>query len=471
MTGEHVKPVYDRWGIRVFASDCLDVMRGMPDNSVSAIITDPPAAIKFMGREWDSDRGGRDQWVAWLAERMREAMRLLKPGGHALVWALPRTSHWTALALEDAGFEIRDCVIHIFGQGFAKSRNISKDIDSLAGLKQPVIGSKLGLPGYSLAPSNGDHRTYGRGLGNTSDPEAECAITAPVTAAAKLWDGWGTNLKPSQEMWWLCRKPFRGTVAANVLAHGTGALNIDASRVAVGQDYLDKCAPIVELDSNRNGAAYGEWAGARTDSAHVSGRWPANVVLSHCPLLDPATDEVLGDACADGCVEGCPVAELDHQSKGTRAEKPSASGTVMGSGMWGIGSKRNGSTYADSGGASRFFHCFRWEAKAPSATRPKVNGKQHPTVKPVQLLRFFARLSCPPGGVILDCFAGTGTTGQAARAEGFPAILIEQDPDAIDMIRARLDALPKTDAPTADNTRAAAAVQGDLFDLLGGEKS
>jgi site-specific DNA-methyltransferase (adenine-specific) len=117
-------PIYDKWGIQVFEADCLDVMRGMPDNSVHAIITDPPAGVSFMSKSWDSNRGGRDRWVEWLAERMTEAMRVLKPGGHAIVWSLPRTSHWTAWALEDAGFEIRDCVIHLFGQGFCKGRNI-----------------------------------------------------------------------------------------------------------------------------------------------------------------------------------------------------------------------------------------------------------------------------------------------------------------------------------------------------------
>lgn len=179
------------------------------------------------------------------------------------------------------------------------------------------------------------------------------------------------------------------------------------------------------------------------------GRWPPNVLLSHAALLNPVTGEAIGDACADGCVDGCPVAELDRQSgirrsgghPGGLTQRPGLRGNVILSEL--------PSRDADVGGASRFFPIFRFEAKASTAERPRVNGEAHPTVKPLALMRWLVRLVTPPGGTVLDCFAGTGTTGQAARAEGFSAILIESDIGAIPMIRARLDALPSSDAPPA----------------------
>jgi hypothetical protein len=134
-------PVYDRFGVQVFHGDNLDVLRGMPDCSIDSIVTDPPAGIGFM-REWDSNRGGREQWVAWLSERMAEALRVLKPGGHALVWAMPRTSHWTGLALEDAGFEMRDVLQHVYDGGYPKSLDVAKAIDARGG--HPELAAEIG---------------------------------------------------------------------------------------------------------------------------------------------------------------------------------------------------------------------------------------------------------------------------------------------------------------------------------------
>jgi hypothetical protein len=193
--------------------DNMDASRGLPslaDASVDSLVTDPPAGIGFMGHRWDSSRGGGDVWVRWLAGVMRECGRVLKPGAHAVVWALPRTSHWTATALDDAGFEVRDVVHHIFGTGFPKSLNVPRAIDA-------QLGKGMNRPLGRGGRAGSKRRPGGYGLG------AEYSATPAVTPAAKRWDGWGTALKPAAEHWILARRPLVGTVADNAVAHGTGA--------------------------------------------------------------------------------------------------------------------------------------------------------------------------------------------------------------------------------------------------------
>jgi site-specific DNA-methyltransferase (adenine-specific) len=177
-------------------------MQAMPADSVDAVVCDPPAGISFMSKSWDTDHGGRDQFVAWLTERLTEATRLLKPGGHALIWAMPRTSGWTHRAIEDAGLIPRDCIVHLFGSGFPKSRNIGKDIDRMAGATREVIGTKA-----SNRP-NVVGLTPGNSMGGGAYTER--LETAPATPEAQQWDGWGTALKPASEHWWLARKPLGG---------------------------------------------------------------------------------------------------------------------------------------------------------------------------------------------------------------------------------------------------------------------
>lgn len=393
------------------------VLPQLPDASVDAIVTDPPAAVSFMNREWDSDRGGRDQWVEWLTEVLTEATRCLKPGGHALVWALPRTSHWTALAIEDAGLEIRDCVLHLFGSGFPKSLDVSKAIDKAAGAEREVLG-----PGqYAARGRRTDNRVYGEATLSSVE-----VVTAPATEDARRWNGWGTALKPGQEIWWLARKPFRGSVAANVVEHGTGALNIDGTRVGSPED--KRAAGTRTYQRFDPGSP----AKAVQDAPHDGlGRWPTNLLLTH------SAD------CAEACVPGCPVRELDQQSGNAR------SAGIYNKGARGVGAKAGAASipidgltsasYDDQGGASRFFPVFRWQAKAPAHERPKLpDGTAHNTVKPLALMRWLTRLITPPGGLILDPFAGSGTTGEAAVVEGFRALLIEQDPQAAELIRTRL---------------------------------
>ena len=205
----------------LFHGDSKDVP--LPENSVDSIVCDPPAGIGFMGKSWDGDKGGRKQWIAWLVETMAASYAALKPGGHALVWAIPRTSHWTMTALEEMGFEIRDVVTHLFGTGFPKSANVSKLIDKTLGAEREVIGEN---PNHRSDSGVNYEGTYAGG--NTGAAE----VTAPGSSEAAQWEGFGTALKPAAEFWILCRKPLsEKTIAKNVMRWGTGALNIDVCRV------------------------------------------------------------------------------------------------------------------------------------------------------------------------------------------------------------------------------------------------
>lgn len=212
----------------LYLGDNLAVMATLPDNSVDAVVTDPPAGIAFMSKKWDHDKGGRTQWIAWMTQVAAECRRILKPGGHALVWAIPRTAHWTATAWEDAGFEVRDRIAFCFGGGFPKSLDVSKAMDKREGAEREVIGQKW-ADKYPNGPGGNSFSVHqspdgSRTAGNTME-------TAPATDAAKQWDGFGSALKPAIEDWYLLRKPLDGTIAGNVLKHGVGGLNIGACRV------------------------------------------------------------------------------------------------------------------------------------------------------------------------------------------------------------------------------------------------
>jgi len=337
-----------------------------------------------------------------------------------------------------------------------KSLDVSKAIDKAAGAERQVTGRTV-TPFKVDAAANRGTSLQGSVNGDFSKQVDEHGYrytehTAPATDAARQWSGWGTSLKPAHEPIIVARRPFPGNVASCVLEHGTGGLNIDASRVGTDGEQ-------VQSQRAHRGANFTtelDHAGPRPREYSTQGRWPANVVFTHSP------------ACTESaCDVSCPVAELDRQNAGTRSSKPSSSGTVTaGSSIFGIGGQRNGSTYVDSGGASRFFHCFRWEEKAPPNERPMVNGVAWPTVKPLDLMKYLVTLVTPPGGTVLDPFCGTGTTLQAARSCGFTAIGIDEDPDAITLTKARLDARPKTTAPAPD--AAPQEAPQDLFDLLGG---
>lgn len=461
-------PYYRRHGVTVLAGEALDHLRGMPDASVDAVVCDPPYGLSeirsadvveavsawctgdrehiparlvrgFMGRDWDRFVPPPAVWD--------ECLRVLKPGGHLVAFAGSRTYDLMGLSIRLAGFEVRDGLQWLYSTGFPKSLDVGKAIDKAAGAEREVIGTGPSFGAGSLRNRSRVEMGY---RPTELNPEGGAAqITAPATPDAQRWQGWGTALKPAHEPIVLARKPLAGTVAANVLAHGTGALNVDGTRVAA------QGRPLIASKSEDSTGILGN---GLNGSAHVGttdqGRWPSNVLLGH------------GELCGDVCQPGCPVAELDAQS-GTR---PSG-GVVRGSGPShsggeGIYSEIGRVPFAghgDTGGASRFFPTFRWEAKAATTERPQVAGVAHPTVKPVALMRWLVRLVTPPGGTVLDPFAGSGTTGQAARAEGFPAVLVERDPTFLPLIVARLDARPRQ----AEVNAVADDEPLDLLDLLG----
>lgn len=424
--------------IDLYRGDCLATLRNLPDNSVDSIVTDPPYGLSntdpakvqkaltawvmgardyvpegkgFMGQAWDSFVPPPAVWD--------ECFRVLKPGGHMAVFAGSRTQDLMGMSIRLAGFDLRDSVAWLYGSGFPKSLDVSKAIDKAAGAEREVIGTKLGRPGYSLADNVNEGRAA---YGKFTDAASECAITGPATNEAKKWEGWGTALKPGHEPIILARKPFPGTVAGNVQEHGTGALNIDATRIGMSQED----AEFIRKKARPNTAGHEHIGGVMnrpatpTVNVHAAGRWPANVILDE----DQA-------------------AALDEQS-GTIVDRNGGRGGWRKDGYVGGTTTTDveSTTYRDKGGASRFFYV----AKAGKKERPSYvdeNGDtvSHPTVKPVALIRWLVRLITPPGGTVLEPFAGTGTTGEAAALEGFACIMIERHEPYLPLIRARMDAV------------------------------
>lgn len=430
--------------VTLHLGNSLTVLPTLPDTSVDAVVCDPPYELGFMGKAWDASG------IAYNVEIWRQCWRVLKPGGHLLAFGGTRTYHRMTVAIEDAGFEIRDSLHWIYGSGFPKGQDIARSIDrrrddrqqvlqvtawlaaarDAAGWTNAQIDALWGFNGMAglwttqgkaaiipkpeqwdrlreelrfddtevralVAEVNGRKGAVGEawlqreviGTRSASDRKSDHLygkfsgdgqVTAPSSEAAQQWSGWNTALKPAHEPIVLARKStgYDSTVA-NVLLHGTGALNIDGCRTAAGQDYRDKCASVVGLASNCNGDTLGEWTGTREDSAHDAGRWPTNILLGH------------GAECATHCTPGCPVTEL--------------------------------------GSEARFFPVFRYEAKAPASERPRLaDGTAHTTVKPLALMQWLVRLVTPPGGLVLDPFTGSGTTLAAALREGMQAVGVEQ---------------------------------------------
>lgn len=427
--------------INLINDDCLNALKHLDADSVDSLVTDPPAGISFMGKEWDSDKGGRDGWIAWMTEVMRECHRVLKPGAHGLVWAIPRTSHWTATALENAGFEVRDVMTHLFGSGFPKSLDISKAIDKSAGAEREVIGSK------DVGP---DHR--GSNYSNKALGKRMIAnITIPTTDAAKQWQGWGTALKPASEHWILVRKPLsEKTVASNVLMHGTGGINIDASRIA--SDVMPKSC----TNQNIKSGAYSSDNSERDrDSVYIpssQGRFPANLVLSHSPH------------CQDyQCDIECAILQLDAQSGISKSsDKQRNNKASVNQAMSGANLGHTSYGHNDSGGASRFFYCAKISTSERNAGLDDMPDRQtqsdwpqggisegnenrgatvknhHPTVKPKKLMSYFCKMITPPEGIVLDPFMGSGSTGIAAKECGFKFIGIEREPDYFEIASKRI---------------------------------
>ena len=326
----------------LISGDCLSVLAELPESSIDAVVTDPPYELGFMGKSWDASG------VAFSPDTWRLVWRVMKPGAHLVAFGAPKNYHRLACAIEDAGFEIRDSLMWVFGSGFPKSHNLDGE-----------------------------------------------------------WRGWGTALKPAYEPIVLARKPLsESTVAANVLRWGTGAINIDATRVGGGETRKTQTGGM----GRKANPVYGSFANSETEAVETTiGRWPANL-------------------CHDGSQQ---VLDLFPHTK-TNSTGNHHTGEYKSSGVtgWKSGAKYSG----NEGSAARFFYC----AKASKHDRA---GSKHPTVKPVALMRWLARLVAPPGGTILDPFAGSGTTGQAAIEEGFNVTLIEREAEYIADIERRLSPL------------------------------
>jgi DNA modification methylase len=461
-------------------ADCLEHMPTMEAESIDSIVTDPPYGLSFMGKDWDHGIPGEAFW--------REAYRVAKPGAHLLAFGGTRTFHRLACAIEDAGWEIRDCVMWVYGSGFPKSLDVSKAIDRAggeaayifrtelknaikdAGLNFSQIDDYLGVKSTSCYWVRNDHRAclparhhwsklgqllsfsanlqglyekserevvgtrtvngeegtaggYQSGIASLNGADVsikrEVDITAPATDEAKRWNGWGTALKPAWEPIIVARKPLIGTVAQNVLTHGTGAINIDGCRVEgdIGICYKTDGKGKVGAGGVYEGGYRGEW---NSDNPHPDsvrhnaiGRFPAN-------LIHDGSDEVM---------------ELFPNTK-TGALSPYHKKTARPGfdGGW-----RADSTFTQTGSegsAARYFYC----AKASKADRTDgCERNHHPTVKPTELMRYLCRLVTPPDGIVLDPFTGSGSTGKGAILEGFRFYGIEKEAEYAEIAKARIE--------------------------------
>lgn len=393
--------------------DNRDVLRTFAENSMDAVVCDPPYGLRFMGKDWDHGVPGEHYW--------REILRVAKPGAHLLAFGGPKTFHRLGVAIEDAGWEMRDAIMWTYGEGFPKSLDVGKAIDAAAGAEREVVGKATGRAGAPRRDFRGRRLHSGANLVNADFS----AITAPATEDAEQWDGWGTGIKPAWEPIFVARKPMIGTVAENVLKYGTGALNIDGCRVEYsGDDDERECKTKNQHGDFGSGPmknkVFGEYSRDR-DNYNPPGRWPAN-------LIHDGSQEVMA---------------LFPETRPSRQGNPRGSAAPVNG--WGM--TQTGAEYNDCGSAGRFFYC----AKATSADRheglrdaPGTRFKQgdllrqfedalpqgncHPTVKPVALMRYLCRLVTPPGGTVLDPFCGSGSTGKAAVIEGFNFIGVDIQP-------------------------------------------
>jgi site-specific DNA-methyltransferase (adenine-specific) len=485
-----MKPAVVVGGARVFQGDCIEVLKGLPENSVDSIVTDPPYGLGFMGKEWDTFGGksgiaenvaaeiqGRYREKApgtpryagtarparpsdgemlafqlWCTEWAVECLRVLKPGGHILAFGGSRTWHRLAVAVEDAGFEIRDNIAWIYGSGFPKSLDVSKAIDKKLGAERnriKLIGGALNSGTANGWNGSSNHSPTAKLAGTKQDENC-------VTSEAKTWEGWGTALKPAHEPVVVGRKPLTGTVAENVLAWGVGGLNIDGSRIE--HDGTGQWGTINRSNTRGVYGSFGDEDGETPGSKrNPAGRWPANVIF----------DEVTA-----GLLDEQSGVSKSADGGGTRK---TALGRMNDDGWQPKETEMPG--YGDSGGASRFFYVAKaskrdrnegleeLEAKSAAEMTGRKEGSAglvmkhvdgsdkanayagttgsarqnfHPTVKPTALMRYLIKLVTPPGGTVLDPFTGSGSTGKAALLDAFQFVGIELTEEYLPIIEGRL---------------------------------
>ena len=429
--------------LELLHGDCRTVMAGLPAASVDAVVCDPPYGLSFMGKDWDHGVPGVAFWSA--------ALRVAKPGAYLLAFGGTRTFHRLAVAIEDAGWEIRDTVMWVYGSGFPKSHDVGKAIDKAAGAERAAVTTRKAADLFEaerdivLSETRYNEPSGIVSAGRDERKLIERIFTAPATAAAQQWEGWGTALKPAWEPIIVARKPLEGTVAANVLAHGTGALNIDGCRVGTDGGTAKGSFP-----NEPSKSAYGDGLNGACDILDIGkGRWPANLIHDGSAEVLAAFPDVHG---AGAFKEG--AKQFDGEGS-----------------MFGIGQGKFSPRIGDSGSAARFFYCAkadktdREDGLRGSEVRPlaygnqaqaevkrgntshsgdsgmntvKMRGNHHPTVKPTDLMRYLCRLVTPKGGTVLDPFMGSGSTLKAAELEGFSAIGIEIDAEYCEIARNRI---------------------------------
>lgn len=415
--------------VQLHTGDCRVILKTIQDSSIDAAVTDPPYEIGFMSKKWDKTG------VAFDHATWSETLRVLKPGGHLLAFASARTYHRIACAIEDAGFEIRDQILWLYGSGFPKSLDVSKAIDKECGAERVCT-----KPGVVKRDGYGEDW-------DTGSSDSRPRYDMPATEAAMRWKGWGTALKPAHEPIVVARKPLIGTVAENIQRHGTGALNIDACRIPHNEKLREGSGAIpARHDQNtpRKASSHGSRDFAmQAGQLDQLGRWPANVIHDGSEEVLAAFPEATGQlarARTDGADQGNNTfGALRHIT-------------------------HNPQPRGDTGSAARFFYCpkacrternaglggsedkplnFSSGEKAPgtfqSTNTRKFAKNNHPTVKPIELMRYLCRLITPPGGTVLDQFVGSGSTGCAALQEGFGFVGIDIDQENISIAEARIN--------------------------------
>jgi len=433
------------WGnMKLLLGDCIDKLKELDDNSVDSIVTDPPYGLSFMGKKWDYDVPSQEIW--------EECYRVLKPGGHLLSFAGSRTYHRMAVRIEDAGFEIRDQIMWIYGSGFPKSLNIGIQVDKKLGNQREVVGEKVrgdvqkakeNGAGYLADPANRNNtKQFGYG-------------TQTITKGNSEWEGWGTALKPAHEPIVMARKPLsEKTVVDNVLEWGTGGINIDASRIGVDENDPNHRSidnkNVHTTNFANNGNPRPDKIPNQESQINPQGRFPANIIFDEeaGKILDEQTGELKSG-------------DMPGKYKGWGKN-----------GIYGSADNELEQTYyGDSGGASRFFYCpktsktdrneglddfedkeapkrddgqpygmntnkFRPDGSERKPVQPKKNN--HPTVKPTDLMLYLIRMVTPKSGTTLDPFMGSGSTGKAAVRGGFDFVGIEMDKEYMEIAKARI---------------------------------
>jgi len=391
---------------KVYHMDCLEGMKLLDGNSVDSIVTDPPYELGFMGKKWDSTG------IAYNVDLWKECLRVLKPGGHLLAFGGTRTYHRMVCAIEDAGFEIRDCIQWLYGSGFPKSHDISKAIDKKLGAKREVIGKSARNDRVLPSGHGGYHGNIQDTYRNKGRQKVQLEITTPATPEAQRWEGWGTALKPANEPIVLARKPIsEKTIAENVLKWGTGGLNIDGCRVG-WKDERDRKNGWRASPSNDDKNEYTSFKSGSFGKQNEQGRFPANVIL----------DEEAGKL-------------LDEQSgisKGSsKPRKNKGTGNICYGDYKTIITQND--AWGDSGGASRFFYC------AKASKKERGEGNIHPTVKPLSLIKYLITLVTPPGGICLDPFEGSGTHALACIDLGVDFIGFELEEEYCNIANLRIE--------------------------------